>query len=734
MGKLKIFKIKSKFWLCIIVSLWLVIMSIVGYTLVDRSTKNTIERNLNYFTEQSFYLIEERLALIEQIMIEVSSNRKIQKWLELDKDNFDVLERANMISEISNFTAGANYIRNIFIYNKKQDYVVTESCFSNDVDIFLEYILEIQSLKRSETKKILLKIDDIMVFEYEKMFSNNSFLVLAPLYNNELKQNCVIGVVVEAQFLKDILERVKINNNCILAITSENGRIISSSSQIVLEKDIFEAGNDNFFEWNDIRYRTYCSSSDRYRINYYNFIPDNVFVDETVLVGGFFISLILISFILLLTLIGLFSKKNYKILNAFIGRIRNINPDIEGEEVGYINAAIDGLCLEEKRIDKLIQENRNVLKEVSARKLIKGSGIQEDNANNLMNYLNPNIENLYKLVAVFLLKDENREMADWLVIEINQCLEGCFATKEEHVVAAVFVNKEDSFEYISSVIMPWTKYIYRVGVGTTCIYPDEIKKSYMEAMESVRYVTCDQAEFIVKYEHIKNFVCHEEFIVWDSGPFIELITNKNVAEAVNLLEKKIENEFTKSRYIKEESLQKLIYGVANDVKKALDISENVALMEERELLSTNIFDLKKIIKDYLICVGEACSKKLDNNEYNRVIKYISTQKGFDFDLNQIALDLELNPSYLSRWFKECIGETYTEYIKRLKINEVKRLLTESELSLKEIALKVNYSSDSALAKAFKKETGLTPQTYRKLKGDKREEQKETDYYGLEKDT
>lgn len=734
MGKLKIFKIKSKFSLCISVSIWLVIMSIVGYTLINRRTNNTIEHNLNYFTEQSFYLIEERLALIEQIMIEVSSNRKIQKWLELDKDNFDVLEKANMISEISNYTAGANYIRNIFIYNKKQDYVVTESCYSSDVDIFLEYILEIQQIKRSETKEKLLKIDDIVVFEYGKMFSNNSFIVLAPLYNTELRQSCVIGVVVEAQFLKDILERVKINDNCILAITSENGRIISLSNQIVLEKDIFEAESNMVFEWNDIRYRAYCSSSDRYRIKYYNFIPDNMLADETVLVRGFFISLTLISFILLLTLIGLFSKKNYKNLNAFIAQIRNINPDIEGEEVGYINAAIDGLCLEEKRIYKLIGENCNVLKEVIARKLIKGNGTQKDIVSNLINYLHPDIEKLYKLVVVFCLKAENREVADWLVTDINQCLGECFATKEEYVIATVFINKEDNFEYISSAIIPWAKYIYRVGVGTACIYPDEIKKSYTEAMEAVKYVTCAQDEFIVKYEHIKNFICHEEFTTWDSGPIIELITRKSAAEAVNLLEKKIENEFKKSRYIKEESLKNLIYKVANDVKKALEISENVTLMDEKELLSTTIFELEKIIKNYLICVGEVWSKRVDSNEYNRVIKYISAQKGFDFDLNQIALDLKLNPSYLSRWFKECVGENYTEYIKRLKMNEVKRLLIESELSLKEIALEVNYSSDSALAKAFKKETGLTPQTYRKLNVDKSEEKKETDYCGLEKDS
>ena len=59
-----------------------------------------------------------------------------------------------------------------------------------------------------------------------------------------------------------------------------------------------------------------------------------------------------------------------------------------------------------------------------------------------------------------------------------------------------------------------------------------------------------------------------------------------------------------------------------------------------------------------------------------------------------------------------MGETYTDYIKNLKIKEVKRLLAESDLSLEEIAQKVNYSSSSVLSKVFKKETGMTLKTFR----------------------
>ena len=152
------------------------IMSVICYALVDKNAKNTIDNNLSYFTQQSFYLIEERLALVEQMMIEVSSNEQIKKWLALDKKDFDVMERANMVSEISKLTTGVNHIRSIFIYNKEENYVITESGYSNDVDVFLEYILEVQQIKRTEMKEILSEINDMVVMKYDKIFTNSSLV------------------------------------------------------------------------------------------------------------------------------------------------------------------------------------------------------------------------------------------------------------------------------------------------------------------------------------------------------------------------------------------------------------------------------------------------------------------------------------------------------------------------------------------------------------------------------
>ena len=76
-------------------------------------------------------------------------------------------------------------------------------------------------------------------------------------------------------------------------------------------------------------------------------------------------------------------------------------------------------------------------------------------------------------------------------------------------------------------------------------------------------------------------------------------------------------------------------------------------------------------------------------------------------------------SALSKLFSEVQGITIEQYIITQKIEKVKELLVYDELSLKEIALQLNYSSVSHLSKQFKKVTGLTPTHFKQVKENKR---------------
>jgi AraC-like DNA-binding protein len=85
----------------------------------------------------------------------------------------------------------------------------------------------------------------------------------------------------------------------------------------------------------------------------------------------------------------------------------------------------------------------------------------------------------------------------------------------------------------------------------------------------------------------------------------------------------------------------------------------------------------------------------------------------------IAGKLHYDYTYLSNLFSETEGTTIEKYFIAQRIEKVKELLVYDELSLSEIAGKLNYSSVAYLSGQFKKVTGLTPSFYKSLKENKR---------------
>ncbi|MBQ0124195.1 MAG: AraC family transcriptional regulator, partial [Bacteroidales bacterium] len=74
--------------------------------------------------------------------------------------------------------------------------------------------------------------------------------------------------------------------------------------------------------------------------------------------------------------------------------------------------------------------------------------------------------------------------------------------------------------------------------------------------------------------------------------------------------------------------------------------------------------------------------------------------------------LLLTPKYLSKFIKEVSGRTAPEWIDSFIILDAKNLLKYSDMSIKEIAYDMHFSSVPAFYKFFQKKTGMTPAAYR----------------------
>ncbi|MFH1320939.1 MAG: helix-turn-helix domain-containing protein [Bacteroidota bacterium] len=76
-------------------------------------------------------------------------------------------------------------------------------------------------------------------------------------------------------------------------------------------------------------------------------------------------------------------------------------------------------------------------------------------------------------------------------------------------------------------------------------------------------------------------------------------------------------------------------------------------------------------------------------------------------------------TYLANLFSEVQGTTIAQFIIAHKIERIKELIIYDELSISEIAWKMNYSSVAHLSNQFKKMTGLSPSHFKQLKDKRR---------------
>ncbi len=81
-------------------------------------------------------------------------------------------------------------------------------------------------------------------------------------------------------------------------------------------------------------------------------------------------------------------------------------------------------------------------------------------------------------------------------------------------------------------------------------------------------------------------------------------------------------------------------------------------------------------------------------------------------MNDVAERHYLNPSYFSKVFHEEMGETFSKYLQRIRVEKAKGLLKQSSLKIYEVATEVGYNDFRHFAKTFKEVEGITPAQYR----------------------
>lgn len=143
------------------------------------------------------------------------------------------------------------------------------------------------------------------------------------------------------------------------------------------------------------------------------------------------------------------------------------------------------------------------------------------------------------------------------------------------------------------------------------------------------------------------------------------------------------------------------------------ISEKFAIQIEKTNSIQQLGDLQIVmLREYCAAV-----RKYSLKDYSflirKAIEYIRFHLEQELSLETISAAIHSSTYELSRKFKKETGQTLTDYISTLRIQEALYLMENRNLSITDIAYMTGFNDVNYFTKVFKKMKGITPSTYRK---------------------
>jgi len=296
----------------------------------------------------------------------------------------------------------------------------------------------------------------------------------------------------------------------------------------------------------------------------------------------------------------------------------------------------------------------------------------------------------------------------------------CFVPAEKHTESELLLL---SRKFIDLCVTTFS-------LNPVCIISDEVRlyKTYEIAPElskriaRLRY----QAGRIYLFRETENDTI-DNYYYLDQEQILRSIRQASKTDFVEL----IANALNKIVHIRDSNLNMILrlyqelmhifYGCLRDNGISTQVLLNNEIIGELDTLPEwSLSDFMKFAQSLFDFVVSVLHSRDDSADVIiKAKKYIAEHFREDIDRDDVASVIHITPNYLSKKFREETGMTLRQYINQLRIEEAKRLLLSTNMSIIEISSEIGYDNSSYFSTVFRKMCGVSPARWRETaeKGD-----------------
>lgn len=267
---------------------------------------------------------------------------------------------------------------------------------------------------------------------------------------------------------------------------------------------------------------------------------------------------------------------------------------------------------------------------------------------------------------------------------------------------------------------------YIAGIGRSGIGPEELDESREQAYDAVEGVFFGECSGVAEYskhdtvvipDDTKKMMTYREIASEITGCMITG-NRKGIKECVcrNFLLHDRSNRFrVRESFYSECGMLYLLIGLLLEEEGFDEILDPLEVFLQKLQLLPNYRACIEYLSDSLLEACNSISDAMDGSDNGIIVRikhFLVKNYERDVKLKELSENFYLSPSYLSTYFKKETGSTISDYVIMLRIQEAKRMLQKSYLTVEEIANAVGYTNARYFSTLFKKITGLSPVQYR----------------------
>ncbi|MCS7462866.1 helix-turn-helix domain-containing protein [Paenibacillus doosanensis] len=586
---------------------------------------------------------------------------------------------------------------------------------------------------------------------------------ICPLPINQGKPYGAVMFLIEESKMRAILDNVVNKHSGYMYIMDKNNEPLvsagfSTQGQTTAEQLFAAIGAESLQgQVNQLRsrygdYSIIRLTSDYNMWTYVAAIPTENFLGKVLAGRRVFNYTVLSLFVIGMLASFLLASKNYRSLRAIVQRIADRKAVKEMadnmDEIAYLSQAFDKVISEKEGLLKQLGNKSELMKERILISLLKGKQDVRHHMPEMLSISGLVFEHPAFVVLLFGIDDFQRFRSEnslslqnlfkFSIINIAEELSleagigyGVDLIDDRGVVLVLNYCAADGERAMLTELAENIKRFYKqnykfsltVGIGGIVHDLSMLARSYEQANKAIAYRFIKGSDQVIYYDDIDFESPYSDYYPWELEEQLIKALKAGKAEEAQALVSRIFDEIS-GRSLSLESAKYVCSGIVHKMIGMMDelnykISEY--LREHLETILVQDFETlemaRRILSQACRQICEHISQHKESKNFilsDKIIAYIQENYN-DNSLSQesIAGRFNLSPSYVSRYVKDQTGETLKQHIDRLRMEEAKKWLAHSELTVRHIVERVGYVDETNFIRKFKKQEGITPIQYRK---------------------